>query len=428
MQPSRIAVVGSGIAGLAAGWLLSRRAHVTLFEAQRWLGGHTHTVDISLDGVTAPVDTGFLVFNDRTYPNLIALFDYLGVSSAPSQMSFSVRIDEEGVEWAGNSVFTLFAQKTNLMRPVFWIMLKEILRFNRQTTAALLAGNGPTGSLGAFLDHGRYSRAFRDWYLLPMAAAIWSCPTRQMMEYPAAAFLSFCHNHGLLRLQDRPRWRTVVGGGREYVKRMAAEIADVRLSTPVERVRRLPAAVEVSTATGTERFDQVVLACHSDQALRLLADADEDEASVLGRVCYQANEIVLHTDETFLPRAREAWASWNYASGDGDPAMRPVSVSYWLNSLQPLPFGRPVIETLNPFREPGSDTVLARFDYSHPIFDGPALLAQEALPGIQGRRRTWFCGAWTSQGFHEDGLRSGLAVANALGARAPWQDRKEAAA
>ena len=428
MEARKVAVVGSGIAGLSAAWLMAKRSDVTLFEAEGRLGGHTHTVDVTLDGMTAPVDTGFMVYNDRTYPTLTALFHHLGITSTPSEMSFSVSIEQDAVEWAGNSILALFARRTNLVRPVFWIMLKEILRFNREAISSLSSGREPAGSLGEFLDRGRYGRAFRDWYLLPMAAAIWSCPTRQMMAYPAAPFLRFCHNHGLLQLNNRPQWRTVVGGAHKYVARMAAGIADVRLATPVERVRRLPRGVVLSTSAGTEHFDQVVLACHSDQALRMLADADDDEVNVLGRVRYQANRIVIHTDQTFLPRAREAWASWNYSSGRGEPAMRPVSVSYWLNALQPLPFHTPVIETLNPFREPRSSSVLARMDYSHPIFDGPALRAQEALPAIQGRRRTWFCGAWTAYGFHEDGLRSGLAVANALGARAPWQaqeDRQE---
>jgi len=428
MKAGKVAVIGSGISGLSAAWLLARRFDVTLYESGDWLGGHTHTVDVSLDGTTAPVDTGFLVFNDRTYPNLIALFRHLDVTDAPSDMSFSVRIEQEGLEWAGNSLAALFAQKSNLMRPEFWAMLRDILRFNSQASGLIEGGRLPAGSLGEFLDRGGYGSALRDWYLLPMAAAIWSCPTQQMTAYPAATFLRFCHNHGLLQINGRPKWRTVRGGGREYVRKLVAGLSDVRLATPVRQVRRLAAGVEVDSERGCERFDHVVLGCHSDQALRLLSDADADEQRILGSVRYQPNRVVLHTDATFMPRARDAWASWNYASGEGRVGTRPVSVSYWLNSLQPLPFKTPVIETLNPFREPDPARVLARFEYSHPMFDGPAIRAQAQLPGIQGRRRTWFCGAWTAYGFHEDGLRSGLAVANGLGVRAPWQSEVELAA
>jgi predicted NAD/FAD-binding protein len=427
VAPQNIAVVGSGISGLAAAWLLARRYRVTLFESADWLGGHTHTVDVTLEGITAPVDTGFLVFNDRTYPNLIALFEHLGVASAPSEMSFSVRIEQDRVEWAGASAATLFAQKSNLLRPDFWTMLKDIVRFNREAVGLLAQGREPEGSLAEFLDVRNFGRAFREWYLLPMAAAIWSCPTGRMLSYPAATFLRFCHNHGLLQVNGRPKWRTVVGGGRQYVERMAQSIHDVRLACPVKEVRRDDNAVEVCSAAGAERFDNVVLACHSDQALRMLTDADERERSVLGRVRYESNKIALHTDKTFLPRSKEAWSSWNYTSGAGSPGLRPVSVSYYLNMLQPLPFRMPLVESLNPFRAPREDSVLARFEYSHPIFDGPAIAAQRDLPLIQGRRRTWFCGAWTGYGFHEDGLRSGLAIANRLGVLAPWQVEEIAA-
>jgi len=427
----RIAVIGSGISGLSAAWLLARQYPVTLFEAQDWLGGHTHTVDVELDGEIAPVDTGFLVFNDRTYPNLVALFEHFGVRSAPSDMSFSVQVEEANLEWSGTDLHGLFAQKRNVLQPRFWRMLADIVRFNREASALVERGRAPQCSLGAFLGEGGYGQGFRDWYLLPMAAAIWSCPTHRMLDYPCASFLQFCSNHGLLQIVDRPRWRTVLGGGREYVARMAKWIPDVRLRTPVEAVRRVGNRVQVRTREATEQFDQVVLACHADQALRLLTDADARERAVLSGVQYQRNEIVLHTDERFMPRSRAAWSSWNYATGvadrtAGEPGRaeaggRPVSVSYWLNRLQPLPFRRALIETLNPVREPRAHSVLARFEYSHPVFDAPALAAQAALPAVQGTRRAWFCGAWTGYGFHEDGLRSGIAVANRLGAHAPWQ-------
>ena len=424
----RVAVVGSGISGLSVAWLLSQKYQVTLFEAGNYLGGHTNTVDVTVDGITAPVDTGFLVFNERTYPNLVELFSHLGVRTASSEMSFSVRIDEERVEWAGNSLASVFAQKRNLVKPEFWRMLKDILRFNRESREIVRSGRSANVSLGEFLVRGRYGRAFRDWYLLPMSGAIWSCPTRQMLDYPVDTFFRFCHNHGLLQLTGRPVWKTVVGGGREYVRRLAASIEDIRLASPVESVVRDTDGVRLRLANGTtEGFSQIVFACHSDQALALLADIVDIEKKLLSRFSYQQNRAVLHMDNSLLPRNREAWAAWNYIAGTGAPAARPVSVSYLINKLQPLPFASPVIVTLNPTHAPRADSVIGEFDYMHPIFDRAAIDAQQELPAIQGKRHTWFCGAWTGYGFHEDGLKSALSVANALGVQAPWQSRKMAA-
>lgn len=427
-KATRIAVVGSGISGLSVAWLLSQKFRVTLFEAGNYLGGHTNTVDVTVDGITAPVDTGFLVFNERTYPNLVELFSHLGVRTASSEMSFSVRIDEERVEWAGNSLASVFAQKRNLVKPEFWRMLKDILRFNRDSQEILRSGRSANVSLGDFLVGGGYGRAFRDWYLLPMSGAIWSCPTRQMLDYPVDTFFRFCHNHGLLQLTDRPVWKTVVGGGREYVRRLVESIEDIRLASPVESVVRDTDGVRLRLANGTtEGFSQIVFACHSDQALALLSDIADIEKKLLSRFSYQLNRAVLHMDNSLLPRNREAWAAWNYIAGTGAPDARPVSVSYLINKLQPLPFASPVIVTLNPTHAPRADSVIGEFDYMHPIFDRAAIDAQQELPAIQGKRHTWFCGAWTGYGFHEDGLKSALSVANALGVQAPWQSRKMAA-
>ncbi len=420
----RIAVVGAGIAGLATAWLLSRHHHVVLYEANNYLGGHTNTVDVSLDGVTHPVDTGFLVFNHRTYPNLVAMFRHLGVATAASEMSFAISLGDAanpGLEWSGCSLGSLFAQKRNLLRPAFWGMLRDIMRFNRAATAMARGGCGGEQSLAAFLEAGRYGGMFREAYLLPMIGAIWSCPTETMLAYPVATLARFCDNHGLLQITNRPQWYTVKGGGREYVKRLAAGIANIRAGEPVVAVASTAEGVRVATATGSEQFDEVVMACHSDQALRLLVQPAEEVRRLLAAVRYQRNRAVLHTDTSLLPRARKAWAAWNYLAAQASTDRQPVGVSYWLNRLQPLPFRRPVIATLNPPREPAAASVIAQFDYEHPVFDLAAIRAQQQLAGVQGRDGVWLCGAWSGYGFHEDGLKSALAVANAMGIYAPWQ-------
>jgi len=420
----RIAIVGAGIAGLGSAWLLSKQGHaVTLYEANDYLGGHTHTVDVTLDGLTAPVDTGFLVFNDRTYPNLVALFDELGVGSVASEMSFSARIDAAGIEWAGTSVASLFAKPSNALRPDFWRMLADIARFNRETTAMIAGRTLPAISLGAFLDDGRYGASFRDWYLLPMAAAIWSSPANAILAFPLPTFVRFCHNHGLLGLRDRPQWRTVEGGGREYVAKIVAQLPDVRRATPVQRIRRDGNGVDVETAGRSERYDELVLACHSDQSRKLLADPTRGEARLLAAIRYQPNRVVLHTDASLLPRSRRAWAAWNYLAVDDRDGSRSVAVSYLLNKLQPLPFATPVIVTLNPPFDPDPALTLREFEYSHPLFDAPALAAQAGFAALQGQRHTWYAGAWLGHGFHEDGLKSAHAVAAGIARRASASER-----
>ncbi|RTL18985.1 MAG: FAD-dependent oxidoreductase [Burkholderiales bacterium] len=408
----RVAVVGGGIAGLSAAWALSGHAHVTLFEAGDYAGGHTHTVDVTLEGITHGVDTGFLVFNERTYPLLIQLFKQLGIDVAKSDMSFSAQVPGEDVEWSGSNLDRVFAQRRNLLRPDFWRMLADLLRFNRLCTA--LAASGDEAALaepvGSFLERHRFGRAFRDWYLLPMVACIWSCPTAQMLEFPVRTLIRFCHNHGLLQVNDRPQWWTVTGGARHYVDALLPAIHEVRLNTPVRAVFRPPAGGDVvlQSERGREHFDAVVLACHSDQSLALLDEPSAAEHALLGAIRYQPNVAVLHTDAGLLPRRRAAWAAWNYESG-GDG--RTVCLHYLLNQLQPLPWNQPVVVSLNPIRPPDPARIIGRYDYAHPVFDEGAVRAQARLQEIQGVGGVWFAGAWTRYGFHEDGLLSGLTAA-----------------
>jgi len=430
----RVAVIGSGISGLAVAWQLSLREdmQVTLYEAADYCGGHAHTVDVCLpnpagEPVTHGVDTGFLVFNERTYPQLIRLFQALNVEVAASEMSFSVQAGAGlgAVAWSGNNLDTVFAQRRNLLRPRFLRMLADLLRFNRVTTALALSGDDQrlTQSIGEFLDQHGFSQAFRDWYFLPMIGCIWSCPTEQMLRFPVGTMVRFCHNHGLLQVKDRPQWFTVAGGSRNYVQRMLGRLRDVRLGTPVMAVKRLAeggASIGVATASQVERFHDVVLACHSDQALALLGpDASAQERQVLSAIGYHRNRAVLHTDTGMLPPQRRAWAAWNYEhAGVAGRERSGVCLHYLINKLQPLPFAQPVLVSLNPVREPQKQRVLAEFDYAHPVFDRAAVAAQQRLPSLQGQRNTWFCGAWTGYGFHEDGLKSALDVVARLQSRA----------
>ncbi|MBX9848201.1 MAG: FAD-dependent oxidoreductase [Rhodocyclaceae bacterium] len=430
VRPGRkhVAVIGSGISGLATAWILRDTHNVTLYEAEPRLGGHTHTVEVNVEGLTFPVDTGFLVFNRRTYPNLCALFEQIGIEADASDMSFSARIDGENLEWAGSDLNTVFGQRRNLLRPAFIGMVRDILRFNRETTALSNSISAGGESLGEFLERRKFGRAFRDWYLLPMAAAIWSCPTATMLAYPLATFVRFCHNHGLLQIMNRPQWLSVKGGGREYVRRLAGDLSDIRLSSPVLAVQRAEDGVYVRTATGVDRYDEVVMASHSDQSLRILGNsATPAERAVLSAVSYQPNRAVLHTDASLLPQRRRLWSAWNYAAGPQTAETAPVAVSFLINMLQPLPVQTPVIVSLNPYQAPAADKVIAEFDYAHPVFDQAAITAQSMLPGIQGRDRVWFCGAWGRYGFHEDGLRSAIAVAEGMGISVPWHTREAVA-
>ena len=425
----RVAVVGSGISGLAAAHALAGQAQVTLFEAGDHFGGHAHTVDVTLDGVTHGVDTGFLVFNHRTYPNLVRLFGELQVETAASEMSFSVQVREAGLEWSGCNLGTVFSQRRNLLRPSFLRMLADLLRFNRLATgiAERNAEHELTEAIGDFLARQGFSAAFRDWYFLPMIGCIWSCPTDQMLRFPIATMIRFCHNHGLIQVTNRPQWHTVRGGAKHYVAKLLRAIPDARLRTPVRRINRLPpglgsAGVMVATDQGRERFDDVVLACHSDHSLALLADATPAERSVLGGIRYHPNRAVLHTDTAVLPKRKRAWAAWNYARAcNSGSEQAGVCLHYLINRLQPLPWAQPVVVSLNPdpALPPDPDKVIGAYHYSHPVFDLAALQAQQQLPALQGAARTWFCGAWTRYGFHEDGLSSALDVVARL--REQWQ-------
>ena len=420
-QPLNIAIVGTGISGLSAAWLLSQRHRVTLFESDRRIGGHSNTVQAG--GV--PVDTGFIVYNERTYPNLTALFEHLEVPTKPSKMSFSVSLDQGRLEYSG-SLAGLFAQGRNVASPRFWSMLRDLARFYHRAPRDL-AGIGST-SLGDYLDGIGCGHAFRDDHLYPMAAAIWSTPVQKIPEYPAAAFIRFCENHGLLKFVDRPLWRTVEGGSREYVEKLSRPFAHrIRTGCPVDVIRRRNGAVELTSDNGTERFDQVVIATHADEALRMLADPDPDERRLLGAFHYRRNEAVLHSDPSLMPRRRRVWSSWNYASEPGEHTPR-LSVTYWMNQLQGIADDRPMFLTLNPIWAPDPNLVHSRNIYDHPMFDAGASSAQRHLWSLQGVRKTWFCGAYFGAGFHEDGLQSGLAVAEQLGGvRRPWDVPGESA-
>ena len=443
----KIAVVGSGISGLAAAHTLQTEGagayDVTLFEAGDYFGGHTHTVDVTLPTAAGPVshgvDTGFLVFNERTYPTLIALFESLGIETAKSDMSFSVQVnatEQEGaLEWSGTSLGAVFAQRRNLVNGRFLRMLRDVLRFNALCTQ--LASSGSDAQLGQplgiFLRQHRFSRAFCDWYFLPMVACIWSCPTAQMLQFPVDTLIRFCHNHGLLQIRNRPQWWTVSGGARRYVDAITARIADKRLAakvTRVERIARQPGSgtgseVQITVNGALERFDKVILATHADQALAILQHPTPFEIRTLGAFRFQTNRAVLHTDESVLPTRKTAWAAWNHEHAPSSPSPHghtehqapresppnAVCLHYLINRLQPLPWSQSVVVSLNPLRAIAAQHVLGDYEYAHPVFDAAAVKAQRHMPWLQGQQNTWYCGAWMGYGFHEDGLKAGVAAA-----------------
>ncbi len=417
----RVAVVGSGISGLSCAWLLSAKHEVVLLEREPRLGGHTNTVMVRTASGEQPVDTGFIVYNERNYPQLTAMFRTLGVTTQNSDMSFGVSLAGGAYEYAGDSLATLFLQWSNLVSPAHWRMLLEILKFNAHAKRLLAADTLPSCSLGDFLDAHGYSQALRTRYLLPMAGAIWSCPTRQALEYPYAQFARFFQAHGLLNAIDRPQWKTVVGGSARYLECLRSRFAgQLRLGAPVQRIRRDDGAAWVTTAAGEERFDAVVCASHCDETLAMLADADEAEREVLQAIRYAPNRAYLHTDATLLPKRRRAWSSWNYMGRDDALSDDSIPITYWMNRLQNIPGPTNYFVSLNPVLAPAPEKVLYETTYEHPQFGSRTTAAQAALPAIQGRRRAWFCGAWTGYGFHEDGLKSALRVAEAFGCKPAW--------
>lgn len=430
----KIAVIGTGVSGLAAAWLLNNSHDVTVFEKDSRIGGHCNTVDATLSGPrgmrTIPVDTGFIVYNERTYPNLIALFKHLGIATEDSTMSFSASVNDGRFEYSGSGLKGLLAQKRNLVRPRFWNMIWDILRFYRECVEDAKHPQNADISLGEYLNRAGYSDGFLRDHIYPMASSIWSASFEEIRAYPLTAFVRFFSNHGLLETKRhmRPKWCTITGGSRTYVERLASEFSDrIRTSCGITGIRRSETGVRISTDDGIEeQFDHVIIAAHSNQALKMLSDPSDEERRLLGSIRYEMNRALLHTDVSLMPRRKRAWASWNYISAEPDDHDRLVCLTYWMNSLQNIDRDYPVFVTLNPHREPDPSRVVQSVDYEHPIFDQGALDAQKQLWNLQGSNRTWYCGAYFGYGFHEDGLQSGLAVAEAVGGvKRPWTIENE---
>ena len=411
----KIAIIGSGIAGLTCAYLLNRRHAITLFEAESWVGGHTHTVPVSLDGQHYAIDTGFIVFNDRTYPNLLKLLERIGVARQPTEMSFSVHDPRSGVEYNGNNLNSLFAQRSNLLSPRFWGMLQDILRFNREALRDLEEGRIAADlTLGQYLQQNGYGQRFIDHYIVPMGAAIWSMSLEGMLGFPLQFFVRFFRNHGLLSVSDRPQWYVIEGGSSAYVEPLTRDfLQHIRSNCPVQRIERDASGVTVHSAAGSERFDKVVLACHSDQALALLAKPSEAEQQILGALPYAENDVVLHTDTRLLPRRPLAWASWNYRLGG--PRQQPAAVTYNMNILQGIKAPHTFCVSLNQSEAIAPDKVLARFRYAHPQYSLAGMAAQARWEEIHGVQHSYYCGAYWANGFHEDGVVSALRVASAFG-------------
>lgn len=422
MSSPRIAVIGSGIAGMASAWLLRRQASITLFEKDHYIGGHTNTLTIPTRDCEVAADTGFMVFNERNYPHLTGLFRLLGIESYPTPMSFSASLNQGAIEYAGTGFNTLFGQRRNLFRPAWYRMLNDILRFNRYAKA-LCEDDQYGDDIGHFLDRHRLGNDFRHQYLLPMTAAIWSCPAQTMMRFPARSMVRFLNNHGLLDLKNRPQWHTVKGGSQSYARRLMADMDDVRRSCAATKVERLEQGVRVHHQGGHDDFDQVIFASHADQTLALIDKPSDDERRLLSPFRYQENRVLVHSDPTLMPQRERVWASWNYLGSGDQRETQKVSVTYWMNNLQDLGEKAPnIFVTLNPLTEPDKSLVHAEIHYEHPVFDIEAMDAQTQLKQLQGRDRFWFCGSYFGYGFHEDGLLSAVNVAKALGAEIPWEN------
>lgn len=417
-----VAVIGSGIAGLSAAWLLSRAHRVTLIEAESRPGGHSHTVDAPTGGGTTPVDTGFIVYNERNYPNLTALFEHLGVETQRSEMSFAASLDGGRLEYSSAGLKGLLGQRSNSVSLRFWLMVRDIYRFYMEAPKLVGRADCQNLTLGAYLDRNGYTAAFIEDHLLPMGAAIWSTTAAQMRDYPLVAFVRFFIHHGLLDLVDRPKWRTVKGGSRSYVERMLGAIQEIQLGAGAVQIRREHGGVTIIDGNGERRwFTDVVIATHADTALQLLGDADETESALLGAFAYTDNEAVLHSDTSLMPTRQRVWSSWNYIGESCDSGERPLCVTYWMNKLQGLDPAHPLFVTLNPTRDIAPDKFIRSFSYTHPLFDRKAVDAQQHLWRLQGNRHTFFAGSYFGAGFHEDALQSGLVAAEALGGvRRPW--------
>ncbi|ODT65424.1 MAG: NAD/FAD-binding protein [Pelagibacterium sp. SCN 63-23] len=412
----RIAVVGSGVSGLSAAWLLSKSHDVVLYEAENRIGGHSNTIDVP---GTGPVDTGFIVYNNRNYPNLEAMFAHLGVESIATEMSFAASLDNGDFEYCGEGILGMLGQRRNAFRPRFWSLFRDLLRFYKEAPAVLHQPEMRGLTLDEYLRSNNYSESFVQGHLLPMAAAIWSSKAEDIRSYPLFAFVRFFESHGLLQLRERPNWRTVKGGSRAYVGTLLDEFSgEVRLNRPVAKVLRDAQGATVVDYEGhADRFDKVLIASHADQALAMLDQPDEEERALLGAFQYTHNLAVVHKDASLMPRRKRVWCCWNYMSnGSEDKDM--LCVTYWMNALQSLK-GQDIFVTLNPNRDPKDE--IARFDYTHPLFDNAAIHAQENLWRIQGRSNVFYAGAHFGRGFHEDGLQSGLAAAEAMGSvPRPW--------
>lgn len=417
----KTAIIGTGISGTSIAYLLHRHHDITVYEKNDYIGGHSRTKKIKIGNDTIPVDTGFIVFNKKNYPLLTALFDHLNVPITETDMSFGVDIENGWLEYGTHQKLSgIFAQKKNILKPKFWHMLSDIKKFNTKAPHYLKHNTALT--LGELLNEMEMGTWFRDYYLLAMGAAIWSTPTKQMLDFPAYTFLQFFKNHGLLTISDHPQWYTVTGGSQKYVEKITAPFKEkIRSSCTIKSVTRYDDHVIITdNHDQQERYDSVIFACHSDQALKLLKNPTRNEKNILGDIKYQPNKMILHTDINFMPRNKKAWASWVYQSAYQKDESKKISLSYWMNNLQPLQTETPVIVTLNPANRPQEHLIRDEYTFEHPIFDQKAIQAQKRIPEIQGKDKIWYCGAWQRYGFHEDGLLSAVNVAKMMGIEPQW--------